>query len=101
MVCLPEVINLHQKSNNVKMSLQHLQLSEPVFGLFLSDAQHGAFLQTQSKSMRPARCGAGEHPQDPQQLTMFTQRQHFKKKKKEQFICPFFLKKNKKKCIFE
>lgn len=45
-VCLPEVINLHQKSNNVKMSFQHLQLSEPVFGLFLSDAQHGAFLQT-------------------------------------------------------
>ena len=28
------------------MSFQHLQLSEPVFGLFLSDAQHGAFLQT-------------------------------------------------------
>lgn len=46
-VCLPEVINLHQKSNNVKMSFQHLQLSEAVFGLFLSDAQHGAFLQTQ------------------------------------------------------
>lgn len=46
MDCLPEVINLHQKSNNVKMSFQHLQLSEPVFGLFLSDAQHRAFLQT-------------------------------------------------------
>jgi len=46
-VCLPEVINLHQKSNDVKMSFQHLQLSEPVFGLFLSDAQHRAFLQTQ------------------------------------------------------
>lgn len=45
-VCLPEVINLHQKSNNVKMSFQHLQLSEPVFRLFLSNAQHGAFLQT-------------------------------------------------------
>lgn len=43
---LPEVINLHQKSNNVKMSFQHLQLSEPVFGLFLSNAQHRAFLQT-------------------------------------------------------
>lgn len=46
MVCLPEVINLHQKSNNVKMSFQHLQLGEAVFGLFLSDAQHRAFLQT-------------------------------------------------------
>ena len=45
-VCVPEVINLHQKSNNVKVSSQHLQLSEPVFGLFLSNAQHGAFLQT-------------------------------------------------------
>lgn len=28
------------------MSFQHLQLSEPVFGLFLSNAQHRAFLQT-------------------------------------------------------
>lgn len=53
-VCLPEVINLHQKSNNVKMSFQHLQLSEPVFGLFLSDAQHGAFLQTQAGGEREA-----------------------------------------------
>lgn len=50
MVCLPEVINLHQKSNNVKMSFQHLQLSEPVFGLFLSDAQHGAFLHREEES---------------------------------------------------
>lgn len=45
LVGLPEVINLHQKSNNVKMSSQHLQLSEPVFGLFLTNAQHWAFLQ--------------------------------------------------------
>lgn len=51
-VCLPEVINLHQKSNNVKMSFQHLQLSEAVFGLFLSDAQHRAFLQTQEGGER-------------------------------------------------
>lgn len=54
-VCLPEVINLHQKSNNVKMSFQHLQLSEPVFGLFLSDAQHGAFLQTQERERETNR----------------------------------------------
>lgn len=44
-VCLPEVINLHQKSNDVKMSFEHLQLSEAVSGLFLSDAQHAASLQ--------------------------------------------------------
>lgn len=55
MVCLPEVINLHQKSNNVKMSFQHLQLSEPVFGLFLSNAQHRAFLQTQERKCETNR----------------------------------------------
>lgn len=44
-VCLPEVINLHQKSNDVKMSFEHLQLSEAVSGLFLSDAQHAASLE--------------------------------------------------------
>lgn len=54
-VCLPEVINLHQKSNNVKMSFQHLQLSEPVFRLFLSDAQHRAFLQTPERKHETSR----------------------------------------------
>ena len=29
------------------MSFQHLQLSEPVFGLFLANEQRGAFLPTQ------------------------------------------------------
>lgn len=59
-VCLPEVINLHQKSNNVKMSFQHLQLSEPVFRLFLSNAQHGAFLQTpERKHETSTRCCRG------------------------------------------
>lgn len=66
--CLPEVINLHQKSNNVKMSFQHLQLSEAVFGLFLSDAQHGASLQKQEggrreESVRQMGCGAPPHRQ--------------------------------------
>lgn len=57
-VCSPEVINLHQKSNNVKMSFQHLQLSEPVFRLFLSNAQHGAFLHTPERKHETGSTGS-------------------------------------------
>lgn len=46
------------------MSFQHLQLSEPVFGLFLSNAQHRAFLQTAERKHEGSapRCtGARAH----------------------------------------